>query len=73
MLVFYIASYLFVYFIWTGNARMTKLRPVVSLIYNDLFVAKKTVGLTDADLGNYRTAYQNLWQKIEGDSDWQIL
>lgn len=72
MLVFYIASYLFVYFIWTGNARMTKLRPVVSLIYNDLFVAKKTVGLTDADLGNYRTAYQNLWQKIEGDSDWQF-
>ena len=70
MLIFYIASYLFVYFIWTGNARMTKLRPVVSLIYNDLFVAKKIVGLTDAELGNYRTAYQNLWQKIEGDSDW---
>ncbi|MBR4681529.1 MAG: sulfatase-like hydrolase/transferase [Fibrobacter sp.] len=72
MLVFYIASYLFVYFIWTGNARMTKLRPVVSLIYNDLFVAKKMVGLTDAELGNYRTAYQNLWQKIEGDSDWEF-
>ena len=72
MLVFYIASYLFVYFIWTGNARMTKLRPVVSLIYNDLFVAKKAVGLTDADLGTYRAAYQNLWQKIEGDSDWQF-
>lgn len=70
MIVFYIASYLFVYFIWTGNARMTKLRPIVSLIYNDLFVAKKIVGLTDAELGNYRTAYQNLWQKIEGDSDW---
>ncbi|MBO6077036.1 MAG: sulfatase-like hydrolase/transferase [Fibrobacter sp.] len=72
MIIFYIASYLFVYFIWTGNARMTKLRPVVSLIYNDLFVAKKIVGLTDAELGNYRTAYQNLWQKIEGDSDWQF-
>lgn len=70
MIIFYIASYSFVYFIWTGNARMTKLRPVVSLIYNDLFVAKKASGLTDADLGTYRTAYQNLWQKIEGDSDW---
>lgn len=70
MLIFYIASYLFVYFIWTGNARMTKLRPVVSLIYNDLFVAKKASGLTEADLETYRTAYQNLWQKIEGDSDW---
>ena len=72
MLIFYIASYSFVYFIWTGNARMTKLRPVVTLIYNDLFVAKKAEGLTDANLGTYRTAYQNLWQKIEGDSDWQF-
>ena len=72
MIVFYIASYSFVYFIWTGNARMTKLRPVVSLIYNDLFVANKAVGLTDADLGVYRTAYQNLWHTIEGDSDWQF-
>ena len=72
MIVFYIASYAFVYFIWTGNARMTKLRPVVSLIYNDLFVTKKTVGLTDENLGAYRSAYQNLWQKIEGDSDWQF-
>ena len=72
MLIFYIASYSFVYFIWTGNARMTKLRPVVTLIYNDLFVAKKAAGLTDANLGTYRTAYQNLWQKIEGDSDWQF-
>ena len=72
MIVFYIASYAFVYFIWTGNARMTKLRPVVSLIYNDLFVAKKTVGLTDENLGAYRSAYQNLWLKIEGDSDWQF-
>ena len=72
MLVFYIASYLFVYFIWTGNARMTKLRPVVALIYNDLFIAKKAVSLSEADLNTYRTAYQNLWQKIEGDSDWQF-
>ena len=72
MLVFYIASYLFVYFIWTGNARMTKLRPVVSLIYNDLFVAKKASGLSESDLGVYRSAYQNLWQKVEGDSDWEF-
>ena len=45
MVIFYIASYLFVYFIWTGNARMAKLRPVVSLVYNDLFVTKKVAGL----------------------------
>jgi phosphoglycerol transferase MdoB-like AlkP superfamily enzyme len=73
MLAFYIASYAFVYFIWTGNARMTKLRPVVSLIYNDLFVAKKAGGLAEADLANYRIAYQNLWQRVEGDSSWQFV
>ena len=73
MVVFYIASYLFVYFIWTGNARMTKLRPVVSLIYNDLFVAQKTGGISEADLANYRASYQNLWQKVEGDSLWQFV
>ena len=70
MVVFYVASYLFVYFIWTGNARMMKLRPVVSLIYNDLFVAKKVAGLSESELGVYRSAYQNLWQKVEGDSSW---
>ena len=73
MVVFYIASYLFVYFIWTGHARMTKLRPVVSLIYNDLFVTEKTGGLAEADLASYRASYQTLWQKIEGDSLWQFL
>ena len=73
MLVFYIASYLFVYFIWTGNARMTKLRPVVSLIYRDLFESKTAQGLSEADLSTYRMAYQNLWQKVEGDSLWQFL
>lgn len=70
MLVFYAASYSYVYFIWTGSSRMDKLRPVVSLIYNDLFGAKKASGLTEAELGAYRTAYQNLWQQVEGDSDW---
>jgi hypothetical protein len=73
MVAFYIASYAFVYFIWTGNARMTKLRPVVSLIYNDLFVTQKTGGLTEAELANYRTSYQNLWQKVEGDSSWLFV
>ena len=68
MLIFYIASYLFVYVIWTGNARMTKLRPVVSLIYKDLFEAEKTEGLSEDNLGAYRTTYQNLWQRVEGDA-----
>ena len=72
MLIFYIASYLFVYVIWTGNARMTKLRPVVSLIYKDLFEAEKIEGLSEDNLGAYRTTYQNLWQKVEGDSLWEF-
>ena len=72
MVIFYIASYLFVYFIWTGNARMTKLRPVVSLVYNDLFISKKAAGLTEKDLATYRTSYQNLWQRVEGDSLWKF-
>ena len=72
MLIFYIASYSYVYFIWTGNARMTKLRPVVSLVYNDLFETKRAAGLSDNDLNVYRSAYQNLWQKVEGDSSWQF-
>jgi phosphoglycerol transferase MdoB-like AlkP superfamily enzyme len=72
MVIFYIASYLFIYFIWTGNARMAKLRPVVSLVYNDLFIAKKAAGLSEKDLAAYRTAYQNLWQRIEGDSLWKF-
>ena len=70
MLVFYIASYSYVYFIWTGSSRMDKLRPVVSLIYNDLFATKRAPGLSEADLGAYKTAYQNLWQQVEGDSNW---
>ncbi|WP_298768051.1 LTA synthase family protein [uncultured Fibrobacter sp.] len=72
MAIFYIASYSFIYFIWTGNARMTKLRPVVSLIYNDLFAAERVAGLSDADFGAYRLTYQNLWQKVQGDSLWQF-
>lgn len=72
MVIFYIASYLFVYFIWTGNARMAKLRPVVSLLYNDLFVSKKEAGLTEKDLATYRTSYQNLWQRVEGDNHWEF-
>ena len=72
MVIFYIASYLFVYFIWTGNARMAKLRPVVSLVYNDLFIAKKAAGLSEKDLAAYRTTYQNLWQRVEGDSLWKF-
>ena len=72
MLIFYIASYLFVYVIWTGNARMTKVRPVVSLIYKDLFEAEKIEGLSEDNLGAYRTTYQNLWQKVEGDSLWEF-
>ena len=72
MAIFYIVSYSFVYFIWTGNSRMEKLRPVVSLIYRDMFDTKNTSGLTEKDLDAYRVSYQNLWQRIEGDSSWKF-
>lgn len=72
MVIFYIASYSYVYLIWTGNSRMEKLRPVVALIYKDLFEAKNASGITEKDLDAYRVSYQNLWQRIEGDSSWQF-
>ncbi|MBP5246937.1 MAG: LTA synthase family protein, partial [Fibrobacter sp.] len=62
--------YLFVYVIWTGNARMAKLRPVVTLVYNELFPEKKLEHLNSDDILILGKAYQNLWQKIEGDSLW---
>ncbi len=73
MIVFYIASYLFVYFIWTGGSRMTKLRPVVSLIYKDLFVKQKAgAELSEEELAAYKASYQDLWQAIEGDTLWKF-
>jgi len=72
MFIFYIASYLFVYLIWTGNARMTKLRPVVTLVYNELFPEKKSEHLNSEAIAVLGKAYQNLWQKVEGDSLWSF-
>ncbi|MDR1760174.1 MAG: LTA synthase family protein [Fibrobacter sp.] len=72
MLIFYIASFLFIHFIWTGNARMTKLKPVVSLIYSEFSPRAKNKTLTDTELALYGKSYQNLWLSIEGDSLWQF-
>lgn len=66
----YILSYVFVYHIWTGNARMTKLRPVVSLIYGELFLAPSNAHLTEVQLANFGQAYQRLWLNADGDSLW---
>lgn len=70
MLIFYILSYLFIHVIWTGNARMTKLRPVVSLVYHELFTKSNSQGLTPKEYKEYGKTYQKLWQQIEGDSLW---
>lgn len=70
--IFYIISFLFVHYIWTGNARMAKLKPVVSLVYGEVFSPKKNVGITEAEISKYKIAYQNLWLKIEGDSLWDF-
>ena len=72
MAIFYLTSFLFVYVIWTGNARMAKLRPVVTLVYNELFEGKKQEGLNAETVIPYKLKYQNLWQKIEGNELWEF-
>ena len=52
--VFYLASFLFVNVIWTGTARMTKLRPVLGLVYNELFEGKKQEGLNAESVIPYK-------------------
>lgn len=71
MVIFFIASSLFVNVIWTGNARMTKLRPVVNLVYNEIFVNSHQ-GLDKKNLEKYSKFYQELWTKVEGDSLWKF-
>lgn len=72
MVIFYVMSYLFINVIWTGNARMTKLRPVVSLVYNELFASDKKAGFSEKDVAIYGAAFQRLWTEIEGDSLWEF-
>ena len=73
MAIFYVASFLFINYIWTGNARMTKLRPFVSLVYNEIFSESQSASLSDEDAVKYGKAYQELWQKVEGDSLWEFV
>ncbi len=72
MLIFYIISFLFIHYIWTGNARMTKLKPVVSLIYSEIFSTAKSETLTETELAAFGKFYQNLWLETEGDSLWEF-
>lgn len=73
MAVFYVASYAFINFIWTGNARMTKLRPVMGIIYSEIFDSKRQYSnLDEKDIGTYRAFYRNLWTNVEGDSLWNF-
>lgn len=72
MAVFYIIASLFINVIWTGNARMAKLRPVVSLAYKELFEEKSEKKISEAEINPYIKAYRNLWQTIEEDSLWEF-
>lgn len=72
MLIFYICSFLFINYIWTGHARMAKLKPVVSIVYSELFPAEKDDHLKETELAQYGKTYQNLWLKAEGDSLWKF-
>lgn len=70
MLIFYIMSYLFINHIWTGHARMLKLKPVVSIVYSELFSPERDEHLTETEVAQYGKFYQDLWLKTEGDSLW---
>lgn len=72
MLIFYVMSYLFVYVIWTGNARMTKLRPFVSLVSYEILSAKQDSGISEEMLKELTNSYQKMWSNVEGDSSWQF-
>ncbi len=70
--IFYVLSFLFIHYIWTGNARMTKLRPVTSLVWNEILSDKKSDSLTEKELEALKQTYQNLWFEIEGDTLWEF-
>jgi len=70
MLIFYICSFLFINYIWTGNARMTKLKPIVSIVYSEIFSTSRDGRLTTTELARYGRTYQKLWTETEGDSLW---
>ncbi|GHV14654.1 hypothetical protein AGMMS49938_11180 [Fibrobacterales bacterium] len=72
IVIFYAISFLFINVIWTGNARMAKLAPVVSLIYNEIFSKDKNERLNETELLAYGKSYQILWLKTEGDSLWEF-
>lgn len=72
LLAFYIFSFLFVHVIWTGHARMTKLKPIVSLVYDELFEKGNNGSLDFSDASRYGKFYQDLWLKVEGDSLWEF-
>lgn len=70
LVIFYIASSLFVNVIWTGNARATKLRPVTTLVWNEIFSSGKAGGLSSEELAQHKATFEAIWNRIEGDSLW---
>lgn len=70
--IFYVVSFLFINVIWTGHGRLKKLRPVVSTVYREFFEIQKKTELSDDELLAYGKMYQELWQRLEGDSLWEF-
>ena len=65
---FFLCCWLFINVIWTGNARRTKLTPVVDLIYKEMvsLATSKKENLSEAEI----LEYQNFWKEIDdGNSD----
>ncbi len=72
MCAFYVLAFLFIHVIWTGNARMTKLKPIVSLVYDEMFSGKRAAGISENEILPYQKFYRELWQTVEGDSLWEF-
>jgi len=66
--VFFLCSWLFLNVIWGGNARRTKLTPVVNIIYEEIanLARDRHENLSDEEI----LEYQKFWEEIdEGNSD----
>jgi len=61
--IFFLCSWLFVNVIWTGNARKTKLAPIVDLVYTEIIdlARNKNENLSDEDI----LKYQEFWKEID--------
>lgn len=64
-----LATYVFVYHVWTGGFRMLKLRPFADTVAESLRRAGQP-GMDRPDVGGLAARIQSQWIKEQGDSGW---